>query len=90
MRKQVQLWPVEILLDPGVPGADAQILRPLDNAAGFWQPNDFDEVGHVAHQVVVHALLVENENAVDLKPEIYHWGGRQGWCCRSTVLDLGH
>jgi hypothetical protein len=40
--------------------------RPLDDTAGLWQPHDLHEVGHVAHEVVVHALLVQDEDAVHL------------------------
>ena len=67
MRKEVQLGAVEVLLDPGVSGADPEVLRPLDDASRLGQPNDLHEVGHVANQVVVDALLIEDEDAIHLE-----------------------
>ena len=74
VRKQVELRPVEILLDPDVPGAHPKVRWPFNDATRFWQPHDLHEAGHVAHQVVVDALLVENKDAVHLEAAANNYG----------------
>ena len=67
MWQELLVCAVEVSLDPGVPGLCP--LRPvaLDDPSRLGQPDDFDELGHVPHQLVVDSLLVEDKDDVDLK-----------------------
>ena len=71
MWKETELRSVKVFLDPGFSGCDPLILRPFDDSAGFWEPDNLHEVGHVADEVVVHALLIQDEDAVNLVNKFY-------------------